>query len=890
MRNLSSPSLRGLARVCATFLVPAAMFQSAIAQVIPAGRTIDWTQAGVPGGIPTNRFIFTNVSGLDTNGVLDCSAGIQAAINACPSNGIVVLPAGNLVISNLLAISFNTIKKGGYITLRGAGPTNTILINQAPAGVFGTGAATFSQVQSNNLIVSSLLQGATNMWATAPVDCGPGDTLLISRQDEPGGISSLIFNNNGLTNSHITTNIVAGNPYYYGEGIWSRTQSGDVLSQVVQCTSVINQTNVQFWPPLYLSWTNSFGPYAYVQWQQGTSAGVGLEDLQITNATANLAALQHVLVQFESYGCWAKNCKFYGYAGGQGFVNMANCLNCEIRDCDFQCAISNVPDGDCIGLEEVATCASKFENNTFSGFGDQLLMNSSSSGNVFTYNYFTNDYQIGSISSHYIEPDIYVSHKAFDSMNLFEGNVMGQFQADNYHGGCGYNTLFRNWIHGMDCPYGIPLTNNIKCIDLDRYSYYFNLVGNVVGSPSLAAATSSVSVAPTDGGFNPSINAMYRLGFPDMGNDIWNDSDVYVFYQGESGTTVYNYRIGYDTNVTATLFRADNYDYVTAGIPDGKTNLPPSLVYGTNPPGWWPSKLPWPAIGPDVNPMTGLIPAEIRYYNSLAASFTLPGVTNSSTNSVSLPPPTGLRIVAEIGSGTSSSTNGGSGSNGFASGSAYSPSTDGSVFEWLKADAINQGNNTAVATWPASIGASLVNPNSGMTQPIFKTAQQNGLPAVLFNGANSTYLATPANFASQSQPFTIFIAFKDNDSTFSIPIGPSGGSDIRWVHQAYGVYDISAGGAGSGPAEPVTDNNWHILMLVFNGSSSKWRQDGGSVTSFGGQTGSNSVNSISLGGYQSNIDNATIAVGEVILYSGDQSASADTIFSYLDSRWGVYSQ
>jgi hypothetical protein len=176
-----------------------------------------------------------------------------------------------------------------------------------------------------------------------------------------------------------------------------------------------------------------------------------------------------------------------------------------------------------------------------------------------------------------------------------------------------------------------------------------------------------------------------------------------------------------------------------------------------------------------------------------------------------------------------------------------------------------------------------------MTQPIFKTAQQNGLPAVLFNGANSTYLATPANFASQSQPFTIFIVFKDRDSTGSIPIGPAGGgSDFRWIRQAYGVYDISAGGAGSGPVEPVTDNNSHILMLVFNGLNSKWRQDGGAVTAFSSSPGPNPINSISLGAYQSNLANATITCGEVIFYSGDQSVNAATIFDYLDGRWGVY--
>jgi hypothetical protein len=846
------------------------MFQSAVAQVVPANRTIDWSQAGVPGGIPTNRTVFTNVSGLDTNGILDCSAAIQAAINACPSNGIVMLPAGTLVLSNSLNIAANTLRlRPGNITLRGAGNTNTLIICRTGGGVIGTGNENYGR--SNNIMVSTMLQGASNLTVTGTPDFLVGDLLLLRRQDETATNFVLVFNNNGLTNS----DIVYTNGALSGLGNWGRIGSGDVFAQLVTCTGV-RGGSIAFWPPLYLSWTNPPGLYAYCEKVWGASAGVGIESLAITNASGN----NNSMVNFS--GCsdsWLSGCKLSGY--GSPVVMLNECANCEVRDSDFNLA-SNRTSGDIFALELNGSCACKVENNTFSGYANQLILESSASGNVISYNYFTNEWWYPAATTSYLEPDIMLCHEAFDAMNLLEGNILSGLQADNYHGGSGYNTLYRNWVHGMDCPYGVPLTNNVKCVDLDRYSYYCNVVGNVIGSAFVASVPGSVYEAPTNG-FNTGMNAMYRLGFPDMGNDYSQVNDALIFYQGAAGTSVMGYPIGYDTKVTATLLRKDNYDYVTGGVPDGITSLPASLVYGANPPAWWPSALAWPAIGPDVTPITGVIPAEIRYYNSSAAFPKVPGATNStnSLSQASIPAPTGLRIVASDGSsGTNSAT---------IRAGAYSPAADTNVFEWLKADAINQGNNTAVATWPASIGASLVNPNSGMTQPIFKTAQQNGLPAVLFNGANSTYLATPANFASQSQPFTIFIVFKDRDSTGSIPIGPAGGgSDFRWIRQAYGVYDISAGGAGSGPVEPVTDNNWHILMLVFNGLNSKWRQDGGAVTAFSSSPGPNPINSISLGAYQSNLANATITCGEVIFYSGDQSVNAATIFDYLDGRWGVY--
>jgi len=162
--------------------------------------------------------------------------------------------------------------------------------------------------------------------------------------------------------------------------------------------------------------------------------------------------------------------------------------------------------------------------------------------------------------------------------------------------------------------------------------------------------------------------------------------------------------------------------------------------------------------------------------------------------------------------------------------SGYSPATDGNVFEWLKADAIGQGNNTAVSTWTASTGVNVVNPNSGATQPTFETSQQNGLPAVAFNGANATYLATSSTFTSQAQPFTIVLVFKDGDgANFTIPIGSiAGGTSYEWSDQGGGYYDIVAGNNQTRSPHPLaTDGNWHIMMVVFSDSSSKFKLDNG---------------------------------------------------------------
>ena len=596
---------------------------------IPAGRTIDWTQAGVSNlaGIRASRTVYETVPGLDTTGASDCGPAINSAIAACPSNEIVMLPAGKLLISTPLNIYYNQAGYGGGITLQGAGSNSTsLLLNAANAILIGNNNAWSGyslngySSQSNGLVLTNMLQGKSNMWATAPVDCVPGDVLIIDRQDDLATGWALVFNNDGITNS-----IISGSPLT-ATGTWSRGTGAGIIKdnfrQMVLCTGVANSTNVQFWPPLYLDWTNTAQPscYAYFYKLAGGARYVGIENLQITNTVNSTSfGLVHYL---GAYGCWIKNCKFTGI--GSPFVAWDFCLNCDVDSCDFKSDISNPPNGDEIAMEPDTCSACLIENNSFSGYGAPLLLESSACGNVIDYNYITNCWNYQLSPSYYMGANIFLCHKALVAKNLVEGNVCAQIQADNYHGGCGYNTLFRNWIHGMDVAFGFPLTNNIKCIDIDRYGYYFNLMGNVVGSASVAAVPGAVTYAPTNGTFSTSINAMYRFGFPDLGNNGVNNNDVIILYQGAI-QPINGYPIAYDWRVTNTLFHTNNYDYVTGGVPDGTVTMPASLVYSSQP-SWWSGA--WPPIGPDLTPMVSTIPAMARFNGGV--NYTLSVSSNPS--------------------------------------------------------------------------------------------------------------------------------------------------------------------------------------------------------------------------------------------------------------------
>src|SRR5882762_9499923 len=85
--------------------------------LISASRRINWSQAGVPGGIPNRTTICATLNpGAST-------AQINSAIASCPGDQVVKLNAGTYSLST--GIVFNNKNN---VTLRGAGANQTFLI------------------------------------------------------------------------------------------------------------------------------------------------------------------------------------------------------------------------------------------------------------------------------------------------------------------------------------------------------------------------------------------------------------------------------------------------------------------------------------------------------------------------------------------------------------------------------------------------------------------------------------------------------------------------------------------------------------------------------------------------------------------------------------------
>src|SRR5206468_2541024 len=98
------------------FVAPAAAQAQPWSGIISSTRAVDWSSAGIPGGIPARTTVCATLS----PGVT--AAQINSAIAACPSDQVVKLNAGTYTLSD--SVMFNN--KSG-VTLRGAGADQTKL-------------------------------------------------------------------------------------------------------------------------------------------------------------------------------------------------------------------------------------------------------------------------------------------------------------------------------------------------------------------------------------------------------------------------------------------------------------------------------------------------------------------------------------------------------------------------------------------------------------------------------------------------------------------------------------------------------------------------------------------------------------------------------------------
>jgi len=506
-------------------------------------------QPGVLGGIPARTMVFTNFTSSATANQLN------NAIANCPSNQVVLLQPGTYLLTNGLYIGKNGV------TVRGAGQDQTILRFSASNGI-----SRLVQFEGKYGIdpaptvdwLGGYAKGTTSLTlssvATSVGALAVGNILCIDQLNDPKLVS--IYGNEGQNCTYC-----------------SRLSGTRAQMQYVQVTA-INGNNVTISPGVYMTnWQASLSPQAW-WWGQSCNRS-GVEDLTIDNSQAGAS----FNVEFVACNaCWVKSIR--SIAGVTDHLHTYWCKSVEVRDSWFDGMLHYTSSSYGVDVTYSSDCL--VENNILDSITTPLMLREGVSGNVLGYNFCHNmrydpapDWLIPCVSTHGAHP----------CMNLIEGNSVTSIYLDAIHGSSSHNTLFRNRAFGWDT----NKSDNTYAIVMESSNRCENVVGNVLGTAGyhkyLEYNCTNLMGCP--------VQTVYRMGF----------------FTTQCNTT------SDDAKDMSTVLRHGNYDYATQStIWDSsitETNIPASL-YLTSKPSWW-GNSGWPAFGPDLNPIAGVIPAQNRF-------------------------------------------------------------------------------------------------------------------------------------------------------------------------------------------------------------------------------------------------------------------------------------
>ena len=568
--------------------------------ILDPSRAIDWsrTNPGVEGGIPNRTFICATLNPGTT------SAQINNAIASCSGNAAALAAGGGVVFLNAGTYTLAAgVDFSGHsnVTLRGAGPDQTILIFTGAASCSGLGAdvCVWDGVGSNP-------GGNLPNTATCTAGCIPGSTVVTLSNTTRlfvGGMLVLDQANDGADNGGIWVNDTTcctegGSPGRSVNGVHYNQH------QHVRVTA-INGNVVTITPGLYMpTWRASQNPGAWWPGSHIEKAGIEAMTLNHTNTGGPSICSGGVpcsgIIFLAAHNSWVKNVKSLSPNRNHIWLH-SGVSHIEIRDSYFYGTRNAATVS--YGIEPFYTTDNLVINNIFQHMPNAIVAGAMV-GTVFAYNYAFDHFY--SNPSGFMQAE-YMAHDAMAAFNLYEGNDSNGIFTDAIHGTNALGTMFRNRLSGWE-PGKTGQTNaGIN----DAYNRAYNWVGNIMGT----VGYHTIYQANSD-------QAIWIIGFKG----------------GAAGS--------FDPIANSSLLRWGNYDtvnatvrWLTSEIPiasipfvngnplPANHNLPASFFLSSRPAFWvtpWGTPA-WPPIGPDVTGGSSVvgpggfaykIPARLCYENS----------------------------------------------------------------------------------------------------------------------------------------------------------------------------------------------------------------------------------------------------------------------------------
>jgi hypothetical protein len=557
--------------------------------IIPADRRINWHYTGIPDGIPERTTICTTIdSAVYGNGTTDATGAIQDALDNCPAEQVVYVPAGTYLI-------YGTVHLYDFDTLRGAGPGVTILKHGGgwTRSMVDMRGSVYWQIASLHKTYDVIQAEKDSQVITLASTSGisPGDILLINQL------------NDGVLVDPVG---VEGKCTYCGY------EGGDrVLGQFAEVTA-INGNQVTLNLPLHWTYDTALDPWAY---QVDASAMVryaGVEDLTLTQDDPEV---EFMIEMDGAQYSWVKNVEISNIQRRAMWV--IDSLQNEIRETYIHVGIDGYGRDRGYGIFlDMHSSNNLVENNILSTIdGGGVMAGGGASGNVIAYNYF---HEILFDDPWWLIASPSINHNPHPKMNLWEGNIASKAEADIIHGSSSHNTIFRSRSNGWQSE---SITTRNNAIEIAAKNTNMNVVGSVLGTPGKSNR--------------------YEV-LPGQPYDDWSEMVIWALGVG-SGVE--------DPNVAVTLLRHGNYDYVTNTVvwdPAIADHDLPASLYRTEMPAWWCRETPWPPIGPDVAGYSNDIPAKRRFEGQTCGQvsiLTLNGVSANQTIKLSWEVNTSLPVT-----------------------------------------------------------------------------------------------------------------------------------------------------------------------------------------------------------------------------------------------------
>jgi hypothetical protein len=585
--------------------------------ILPADRTTAWVPGLMAvGGIPARTTLCATIDASTYgDGATDASAGIQAALDACPSGQVVSLSAGKFTVNNLVLVHSS-------ITLRGAGAgvttlqkTNGAQPRTSPTEPVDPGTYTYDAQPvvivgaqrwggpddtTSEALTADGAKGAFSVTIADASGFAAGQFVLLdersgaSWQACPTGFAAQVWQGDRVSwNMHLPQQQYQDDcdgsdstgPYDGTSGTTPASMSWfsrtDRPTNEIKEVTAVNGNTVTFSTPLHIGYRTGHA----AELTRYTGADVQVTYAGVEGFTVLGGADGQVRFHEAAYS-WAKNIENTQWIG-EGF-SVEDSFRIEIRDSYIHDGSWPEPGGAGYAISFAGGASEVLVENNISINACKVMVDrSSGAGSVFGYNYTDDAWDY--TSPGWVEVGINASHMAGPHHILFEGNYSFNADSDYTHGNAIYLTFFRNWLSGQRRSFTDQ--QNIRAVGLAYGSWWDSFVGNVLGASGQVSGWVYEDPAMTGDNANWGDQEIWKLGY---------DPERWQMYA--------------DPMTLSTVIRDGNWDFVTNSVhwhntPAGFT-IPDSL-YLTSKPAFFGSN-PWPWVDPSTGTIYTL-PAKARY-------------------------------------------------------------------------------------------------------------------------------------------------------------------------------------------------------------------------------------------------------------------------------------